>query len=148
MLDFRVLTSLLNRVPYFGNPFGRITPAQPPTPSWLPPTLGDFEKIFRTMMGFITPRNTPFISRWNNPLILTFCDHFLGHPSTNLTNFLVNFCLATERRWFACSYQTTFLLVVVFWLRVWKCDVSFGYLPKSVSKSKQKNRRKKTTPPI
>ena len=40
-------------------------------------------------VGFFTPRNTPFISRWNNPLILTMdpftswdiFTNFLGHPT-------------------------------------------------------------------
>ena len=31
-------------------------------------------------VGFFTPRNTPFISRWNNLLILTIDPNFLGHP--------------------------------------------------------------------
>ena len=32
-------------------------------------------------VGYFTPRHTPFISRWNIPLILTIDPSFLGHPS-------------------------------------------------------------------
>ncbi len=32
-------------------------------------------------VGHFTPAKTPFISRWNNPLILTIDPIFLGHPS-------------------------------------------------------------------
>ena len=35
-------------------------------------------------VGDFTPRNTPYISRGNNPLILTIDPNFLGHPSGGL----------------------------------------------------------------
>ena len=35
-------------------------------------------------VDYFTPRNIPFISRWNKPLILTIDPYFLGHPSDGM----------------------------------------------------------------
>ena len=39
-------------------------------------------KVRTKSVGDFTPRNSPFISRWNNPLILAIDPNFLGHPSS------------------------------------------------------------------
>ena len=51
-------------------------------------TLGCPRKLgSKVRISGLSTQYTPFISRWNNPLILTIDPNFLGHPNPNTPNF-------------------------------------------------------------